>query len=101
MIHGFRWIETGKRVWQLEGPARSRRFHGIVSDHGSHITFSLPGGYTVVRTYGDVRYEEHGSGERATVREAKDEVEKVVKAQLPTPLAKRSVVAPALESTTA
>lgn len=31
MIRGFRWVLTGKNVWQLEGPVGSRRFHGCVS----------------------------------------------------------------------
>lgn len=31
MIRGYRWILTGKKVWQLEGPCGSRRFHGCVS----------------------------------------------------------------------
>lgn len=31
MIRGFRWVLTGYKVWQLEGPPKSRRFHGCVS----------------------------------------------------------------------
>jgi hypothetical protein len=79
MIRGYRWIKTAPDVWQLEGPPNSRRFHGIVSvrDDGS-ATFCLPSGYDISWT--DGRYEEHGQGERQTVRLAKDEVEKAVAA---------------------
>ena len=30
-VRGYRWIETGHRVWQLEHPSGSRRFIGVVS----------------------------------------------------------------------
>lgn len=30
-IKGYRWIETGFRVWMLEHPSESRRFVGVVS----------------------------------------------------------------------
>lgn len=70
----FRWVETGVRIWQLESPVGSRRFHGIVYGDTDTPVFCLPGGFTV--SLSDGRHEEHGQGERATVRECKREVEK-------------------------
>lgn len=75
MIRGYRWIKTAPDVWQIEGPPKSRRFHGMVHiwEDGSAV-FSLPGGS--ISSYSDGRVEEHGSGHRPTVRAAKDEIER-------------------------
>jgi hypothetical protein len=81
MIRGYRWIKTAPDVWQLEGPPRSRRFHGMVQvqKYGA-ACFCLPGGsYTV---HSDGRAEENGQGYRTSVRLAKDEIEKHVRESL-------------------
>lgn len=81
MIHGYRWIKTASDVWQLEGPPKSRRFHGMVSfwADGS-ACFCVPGGWHA--SYSDGRQEEHGQGYRANVRLAKDEIERHVRQKL-------------------
>lgn len=81
MIHGYRWIKTAPDVWQFEGPPKSRRFHGLVYvwEDGSAI-FSLPGG--TISSFSDGRVIEHGSGHRATVRIAKDEIELAIRVSL-------------------
>ena len=60
-IKGMRWIETGKKVWQLED--EPRHFNGCVSDWGSHCTWYV-GMYW--------------QGEAKTKREAMGEVEKII-----------------------
>lgn len=80
MIYGFRWIKTAPDVWQFEGPSGSRRFHGMVNvRRDGTATFALPGGYSVYR-YPQNTDEEHGQGERPSVRVAKNEIEKHIRA---------------------
>lgn len=69
MVRGYRWVETGKRVWQLEGPPKSRHFHGCVSDNSGW--FGWHGGYASAE-----------QGESATKREAMDHVEELVRGKI-------------------
>lgn len=68
----FAWVQTGWRIWQLESPVGSRRFHGTVWADGTQPVFAVPGGFSVVHS--DGRIEERGQGERATVRACKQEI---------------------------
>lgn len=79
MIRGYRWIKTAPNVWQYEGPSGSRRFHGqVYCFRDGSASFCVPGGYATYSTVTD-KHIEHGQGERATVRLAKDEIEKDVR----------------------
>lgn len=70
MIRGYRWILTGRNVWQLEGPPKSRRFHGCVSGYSGH-DFRWHTGYA----------EQYEQGEVTSKRRGQDEVEKRVAAR--------------------
>jgi hypothetical protein len=59
-IKGYRWVETGIRVWQLEHPSGTRRFCGCVSENSSGWTW-----WTRNRE----------QGEANSIRGAKDQVE--------------------------
>ena len=61
MLRGYRWIKTGRDVWQLEG--LPRQFHGAVSPNAA-------GTWTWHTGYGG-----REQGESATRREAMDCVE--------------------------
>jgi len=62
-IRGFRWIETGRRVWQLED--LPRHFRGCVSQYG-------PSDFRWHLGFGG----EPDQGESSTKRDAMNEVER-------------------------
>lgn len=69
MIRGYRWVETGNRVWQLE--SQPRRFHGVVS-----CRFAYVHGRVMVDAGAPYSWWISGSqGEAKSKREAMDAVE--------------------------
>lgn len=77
MIRGYRWVETGKRYWQLEGPVGSRHFHGAVFENFCYVHGRLRRGEFHWYTKGGVL-----SGETATRRVAMDCVENYIRASV-------------------
>lgn len=80
MIRGYRWIKSTPDLWMYEGPAGPpRRFHGLVRIlEGGSALFCVPAaGPLLIYSAGGLV--ECTSGYRATVRRAKDEVEKLIR----------------------
>lgn len=63
-IKGYRWIETGIRVFMLENPIGTRHFLGCVSENTDGWTW---------RTHAGGNYQQ---GEASTFREAKHQVDR-------------------------
>lgn len=72
-MRGFRWVETGVKVWGLEDAPR--HFLGFVSlIWGGVYSWSVPGGYSIVYSWkSEVLYV--GCGESPTELQAKRELE--------------------------